>query len=449
MVLELGVKKMKINEFLIKKNIPIFIGVPLIILLLFNIAVGYVTNLESDKILERTKNYFYEIVNEYEINDEKVPYIDIIRTIKNLDKNNVDIITTKNMDNYFYKTGFLKKHIKEEILYKYKNNELDNDIINTSEGKYKYEAIVIDENFTILFITGIKYSSTLITSINISLSIISFCIIIFLLCINKYIVRKISKPISDVTDELNLIDGSKDFKIDKTSEIEEVNKLVQKINEMNEKIIYKTKNQNIYFQNISHELKTPLMSISGYALGIKENIFKDKEEALDIIIKETELMNRLVNNLIDLSKIDNNTFSSDYININEEVHIITEKFESTIIRANKSLEILAEKKDIYINLNKILFHMIMENLISNAVKFSCKKIEIEIKKIDKKIIIKVINDGEKIDKKDIEHVFERFYKGKNGSSGLGLSIVKSAVDKLNCKIKVESKKERTLFEVEF
>lgn len=205
-----------------------------------------------------------------------------------------------------------------------------------------------------------------------------------------------------------------------------------------------------FVANVSHELKTPLTSISGFVetLRLNENIDIDtRNRFLGIIESESDRLKRLIDDILLLSFIENNEkMSLDKVSIYQ---VFKEVYEMTIYMANSKnikLDYYFDDKEIEILSNRDYIKQIFLNLVDNAIKYTPenKKIEVYVKKESKNITIKVIDEGVGIPKEDINRIFERFYRVDKarsrdvGGTGLGLAITKHIVKSLDGTIVVNS-----------
>lgn len=202
-----------------------------------------------------------------------------------------------------------------------------------------------------------------------------------------------------------------------------------------------------FVANVSHELKTPLTSIKGFAETLK--YVKDEEKKqkfLDIINDEAERLTRLINDILTLSSIEQN------INVAEEEFSVNEVINNVILMMRsaaetKEIELKATLSD-KVNLvgDSDKFKQMIINLIENGIKYSEKKAHVFIKTTSKDddLVIEVEDSGYGIPESDITRIFERFYRvdkarsRANGGTGLGLAIVKHIVIGFNGSIKVDS-----------
>lgn len=201
-----------------------------------------------------------------------------------------------------------------------------------------------------------------------------------------------------------------------------------------------------FVANVTHELKTPLTSIKGFAETLKYvEDEKTREKFLDIIDNEAERLSRLISDILVLSKIESSTTTDDedfmpYIVIDEVISIVKNMAES------KNISLIVEKseKDIKLHGDKDKFLQLVLNLVENGIKYSNKGSTVKVRSFIKKgdYILEVEDNGIGIPKEDMPRIFERFYRvdksRKGGGTGLGLAIVKHIVKIFNGEISIES-----------
>ena len=213
---------------------------------------------------------------------------------------------------------------------------------------------------------------------------------------------------------------------------------------------YKEANENMrreFAGNVSHELKTPLQSISGYAELLRNDMVdkNDRNEVYERIYNETQRMIQLVNDVIKLSHLDeeNLNIPKEKIDLCELSRQVVDSIRQEI-RNNVTISFNGNEAMIYGN--RELIETIVSNLCENAVRYNYDGgfVTVDVFSEKDKAILKVTDTGVGIEEKDFERIFERFYrvdKGRSkqvGGTGLGLSIVKHACILNNAEIKVES-----------
>ncbi|MBN1036182.1 sensor histidine kinase [Clostridium botulinum] len=285
--------------------------------------------------------------------------------------------------------------------------------------------------------------------------IISFLgIAIFLITFVSLVNRKV-KYIKFLTKEVKVIKDEGFGKTIKVKGKDELSELCQSINDMslelrkkidNEKIIEKNKNELI--TSVSHDLRTPLTSIIGYVDLLKKNEFNDKEKFdnyIEIIDERTKSLNRLINELFEYTKLTSHDIKLNYSRL-EIVSLIEQMVgEYTPIFNKENLEVVKDitDKDIFINADIEKIVRVLENLLTNAIKYSVKNSKVLIKLFEENdyVVVSVSNKAKDITEDDLKNIFERFYKvdksrKEQDSTGLGLSIVKRIVELHNGEIDV-------------
>lgn len=193
-----------------------------------------------------------------------------------------------------------------------------------------------------------------------------------------------------------------------------------------------------FFQNASHELKTPLMAIQGYAEGIQTGVLPVKESA-GVILEESDRMTELIEELLALSKIDSAQAKPEFLetDVTEIIKSVANSFAPVFENSQKTLKtefscetaVLCDEKQI---------RKAVSNLISNAFKFCKTTVTVACKNENDKTIITISDDGDGIDKDDLPHVFERFYTGKKGNTGIGLALTKEIIKMHGGEIRVHN-----------
>lgn len=205
-----------------------------------------------------------------------------------------------------------------------------------------------------------------------------------------------------------------------------------------------------FIANVSHELRTPIQMLQGYTEAILDGIVVEKEdvdEFLNIILDESKRLNRLVNELINVARIDagETTLNKEMMDISPILEKNIQNFKQSAIEHKTTLQLdLQHTKDVAIDYDKIF--QVITNLLDNAMRYtkSGDTIKISTYNDTNNLYIKVSDTGVGIAKEHINHIFDRFYKvdqartrGKHGT-GLGLFIVKAIIEKHHGEINVES-----------
>ncbi|KMK75678.1 sensor histidine kinase [Alkalihalobacillus pseudalcaliphilus] len=183
--------------------------------------------------------------------------------------------------------------------------------------------------------------------------------------------------------------------------------------------------QKTFIQHASHELKTPIMVIKSYAQSVKDGILpkQNLERTMDVIIEESNRMERRVIDMLYYTKLD--SYKEDSLNQTEFYFgQLAFKIEERFRMQREDVSIHVLNSDVKIKGDEEQLEVLIENLVENALRYAISGIWINAEKVDKLIRISVENDGETIPEDDIPKLFNPFYKGNNGKFGLGLAIVK-------------------------
>jgi two-component system, OmpR family, sensor histidine kinase VicK len=209
-----------------------------------------------------------------------------------------------------------------------------------------------------------------------------------------------------------------------------------------------------FVANVSHELRTPLTTMKSYLEALAEGAWQDKAIAprfIEVVQTETERMIRLVNDLLQLSKLDSKDYklNKSWVNFSEYFHKVIDRFELTKSE-NITFVRKIPKEAIFIEIDKDKIMQVLDNIISNAIKYSPQggKITFRVRELADEIIVSVSDEGVGIPKADLAKVFERFYRvdkarsRKLGGTGLGLAIAKEVVIAHGGTIWAESKEHK-------
>lgn len=301
----------------------------------------------------------------------------------------------------------------------------------------------------IIIYSNIEKVKQLQIGINIILSIILIFSSLIILIFSSILSKKISSPFSTLSQHIRSIaERNFDTKINMSVD-DELREFVNNINIMSEKLEIYDKAQKTFFQNASHEFRTPLMSIQSYAEGIKYKVV-DTDEAADIIIDETKRLTHLVEDLLYLSRL--NTIDDNYhynnLDFNDLIKSCVRRMNTITVNNNIKIILNNIDKKIKINADEEKLSRAITNIISNCIRYASSVVILTVKVIDSKILLTISDDGVGFQKNDLPNIFERFYKGKKGNFGLGLPISKNIIEKHDGKIIAKNSDSGALFIIE-
>ncbi len=236
------------------------------------------------------------------------------------------------------------------------------------------------------------------------------------------IAKTISVPIRRLCLQIQKINGETDAQIQDSYSLNELESLKRSYNQMEETIRRSEKEKRQFFQNASHDLKTPLASITGYSQGIVSNVIKDHQKAARIILSESLRMTDLVESILSLSKMDSHTFDLHPTDL-EVMEFLDECVDIMSTIRRDCVIHLEAAHPLTIHTDPELLKRVIQNILSNCLRYADHEILIRMSTDGNSLILLIQDDGPGFTEKDLPHIFERFYKGDGGKNGIGLSIV--------------------------
>lgn len=305
---------------------------------------------------------------------------------------------------------------------------------------------------------NVRISNKLIIIIGLTVFIIGTILVFFL-------ARRMSSSVIQINSAARSIanlDFTQKVKVKEKGEIGELadsiniisDKLNESINSLKESVVSREQ----LIRDMSHELKTPIAAVKGYAEGLKYGIAGDKQKAekyCDVIVSQCDEMDSLVKSMLNLSKMNsmNDDVEKNTFLISELNDFIGASFEIKLL--NKNLKLVTNDfKDKQISANLLLLQQAVSNYVDNAIRYSPKGGTIEINYLweDNGIKITVFNTGDRIDEAELEHLWDAFYKvdksrTQNGTEnyGVGLAIVKKIANIHKGNVWVENRDNGVLF----
>ena len=185
--------------------------------------------------------------------------------------------------------------------------------------------------------------------------------------------------------------------------------------------------QQTFFQNASHELKTPLMAIQGYAEGIQAGVM-DAGGAADVILEESDRMTELVEELLDISKIDmgRQRLTLSETDIRELLYDGIRVVEPI---AAGGITIVPDfpEEPVMVSCDDTQLRRAVTNILSNGVRYARSELRLTCRTDKRHVTIRIQDDGDGIAEENIPHIFDRFYMGRSGKSGIGLALTKEII----------------------
>jgi signal transduction histidine kinase len=186
--------------------------------------------------------------------------------------------------------------------------------------------------------------------------------------------------------------------------------------------------QQTFFQNASHELKTPLMAIQGYAEGIQAGVM-DTASAAEVILAESDRMTELVDELLDISKIDmgRQPLTLSEMDVRELLYDSIRAVEPAAAAGGIAIVPDFPEEPVMVSCDDTRLRRAVTNILSNGVRYARSELRLTCCAEKRHVTIRIQDDGDGIATEDLPHIFDRFYMGKSGKSGIGLALTKEII----------------------
>jgi len=186
--------------------------------------------------------------------------------------------------------------------------------------------------------------------------------------------------------------------------------------------------QQTFFQNASHELKTPLMAIQGYAEGIQAGVM-DTGSAAEVILAESDRMTELVDELLDISKIDmgRQQLALSEMDVRELLYDSMRAVEPAVSAGGIAIVPDFPEEPVMVSCDDTRLRRAVTNILSNGVRYARSELRLTCCADKRNVTIRIQDDGDGIATEDLPHIFDRFYMGKSGKSGIGLALTREII----------------------
>jgi two-component system sensor histidine kinase CssS len=274
-----------------------------------------------------------------------------------------------------------------------------------------------------------SYRNDLVFTLFRQLMLVMFIVFLFSWIPSIWLAKYLSRPLVTLEKHVKKFSEQEWHEPVEVDRNDEIGKLGHTIEKMRQHLVRKDEAQQTLLQNISHDLKTPVMVIRGYAKSVNDGIFPkgDLTSTMDVIEEESEKLEKKIKDLLYLTKLDflstrkptKTAFRLDEL-IYDEVDRI--KWAKSTLDWRLHLDeatILGDAEQ---------WEKLVENLLENSLRYANQAISISITKSNQHIVLRLWNDGPSIDEAIMDRIFEPFQKGHKGEFGIGLSIVKRIAD---------------------
>ena len=411
-----------------------------ILLFLWLFQIIFLKTYYKEFRLNKLENSVKKVLNSFHDSN----YEDLLDDISLEDEICIEVVNN-NMTKYLsviYNKGCMGAETSIENSYYKKdfiNSNLSKKVYTLINPRFKNKTIIygikLDDSNYAFVSASLEPIDTTITVLKNQFIYVTMLVIILSLIVSYFVSRKISSGVIKINKEAKkLSKGNFDVKFDTDQPILELSELAETL-EYTKDELSKTENlRRELLANVSHDLKTPLTMIKAYAEMVRDVTYKDdtkRTKDLNIIIEETDRLNVLVNDILELSKIQSGTqkLTIEQFDLEKFVKNIIKRYD--IMSENKKYKFkVSINKNIIVSADRKRIEQVMYNLINNAINYTGddKKIIINALVLENTVRIEVKDTGKGIDKEELENIWDKYYKidkthsREQVGSGVGLSI---------------------------
>lgn len=242
--------------------------------------------------------------------------------------------------------------------------------------------------------------------------------------------NRLVTPLSKLKRQLKKIENRQFDHLERIKATGEIKEVADGMYEMADELKQYIDSQQAFFQNASHELKTPLMTIQGYAEGIKDDIFtqKEKEKGIDVMVSEIKRLKSIINEMILLAKLESkqNVYRPEEIKGEDFLNQVVDRVIPFANEQGIEIEGHADPKVTFQADREKMLQAVL-NIVVNGIRHGGNQVKITIAQKEKRPVITIEDDGPGISEEMQSNLFHRFVKGKDGETGLGLSIARAII----------------------
>lgn len=318
-------------------------------------------------------------------------------------------------------------------------------ILDGTDERFLVEVSAIPQG-TLTLLTPVSKIKEIEHALLVRLLIVFFVGGIIMLILSHFITRKLIKPLMKLKEELTKVKDRQFSKVNVVKAGGEIGSVAQAVYEMADELNRFNRAQKQFFQNASHELKSPLMSIAGYTEGIRDGVFEGEgvRKGLDIILSESGRLKNIITEMTLLAKLDSeeDIYKPSLVCLKELLSETIERVNPIIVKNGITLHCsYNEHEPLHIRADRDKLLQALLNVTSNAIRHANKHIYIQATMSKGRIEISVSDDGSGISNELLPYLFHRFVKGKDGESGLGLAISRAIVERCGGLITANNRKE--------
>ncbi len=285
--------------------------------------------------------------------------------------------------------------------------------------------------------------------VNLILLIVILAAVILSVLLSRRFAGSFAKPVQTLSEFASEVGGGKLEQRELRYRDAEFQKLADSMNGMVRELNDAKQKQETFFQNVSHELRTPLTSIRGNAEGIVYGVI-EPQEAGRVILSESDKLGSMVEDILYLSRMGKGRPEGalEPIDLREVLSLCVSEQHVEAVKKELTFEYDFDESPVMLSIREQDAQRLFGNLISNAIRYANGKIRLSCRQSGNRAVVRVADDGPGVAQEDLPHVFERFYKGKDGNHGIGLAIVQSVASAYGGTLRVRNE-EGAVFEAVF
>ena len=311
---------------------------------------------------------------------------------------------------------------------------------DTKNMRAFYYAVLLKDGTVLRIATEARSISSVFMSVSSVVLLIISAILVLCVLVSHYLTRQLLEPIRILAEDMDHAGTMQPYR--------ELEPFVARIREQHQAILAAAKSRQDFTANVSHELKTPITAISGYAELIEKRMVGEEQQVkfAGAIRKHAERLVSLVNDIIRLSELDHRESLPELSNINL-YEVARERVE--LLENNgrgKNIQVNLTGSSAFVMSTRVMLEELLDNLIQNAIRYNVVdgRVDISVRQVGNQVVLTVSDTGIGIPKEDQSRVFERFYRvdksrsRETGGTGLGLAIVKHIVELHDARLELES-----------
>ena len=329
--------------------------------------------------------------------------------------------------------------------------QLNNKVVTLSGSTYTVSVMEdpIQEGSRLLIYADVTSITMFSQRINLILLAVILAAVLISVLLSRRFARSFAEPVQKLTDFAGDIGSGKLEQRELAFRDAEFQQLADSMNGMVRELKDAKQKQETFFQNVSHELRTPLTSIRGNAEGIVYGVI-EPQTAGRVILSESDKLGGMVEDILYLSRMGKGRPEGQLepIDLREVLSLCVSEQHTEADKRGLQFRFDFDEEPVMLAIREQDAQRLFGNLISNAVRYASREILLTCRTQGQKALVRVKDDGPGVSPEDLPHVFQRFYKGKDGKHGIGLAIARSVAEAYHGTLQVRNH-DGAEFEAEF